>query len=103
MGDSVNYVRAVVVDPHSLTGRDRNACARGVLYGDSVGATVVDEVDLLNGGNYQVLRAARSASQVQPHITRRLGCVGIRQRQGNCSTSKGNIRRPGYHLFDSCA
>ena len=77
MGNRVHDVRAVVVDPHRFTGRDRNARARVVLDRDGVGATVVDEVDLLNGRNYQVLRTARSASQVQPHITRRLGCVSI--------------------------
>ena len=77
MSDSVNYVRAVVVDPHSLTGRDRNARARRVFNRNGVGATVIDDVDLFNGGNYQVLRTARSASQIKAQVTRRLGCVSI--------------------------
>ena len=93
MGNSVRNVCAVIVDPHGLTGRDRSACARGVLDRDCAVSGVVDDIRLLNRRDYKVIPSSSSTCQVKAQVTRRLACVGIRQRKRDIRTSEGYTRR----------
>ena len=65
MGSNVDYVRAVVVDPHGFASRNRDTRTRSVLDGDGASGAIVDDVRLLDGRDDEVIPRSSSARQVE--------------------------------------
>ena len=103
MGDDVNDVRAVVVDPQRLIGGDSDTRARGVLYRDGVSAAVADDENLVQRRDDKVAGTARSAGKVQTQVARGLACVDVRERERHVPTRERNRGRPDSGFFERSA